>query len=64
MVGFAIVGVRAYTGMGNASAVYEIENVKVVEVPKESTEPVTKVYNKYEIGAGNEYLDIREGNYL
>ncbi|MFJ7934549.1 hypothetical protein [Sporosarcina sp. NPDC096371] len=46
VAGVAIVGVRAYTGMGNASADYEIENIKVVEVPEESTEPVTKAYDE------------------
>lgn len=51
VAGVAIVGVRAYTGMGNASADYEIKSIKVVEVPKESTELVTKVYNKEEISA-------------
>ncbi len=49
MVGFVIVTCITYTGMGNASADYNIENIKGVKVPKVSTEHVTKVYNQEEI---------------
>ena len=45
VVGVAIVGVREYVGIANSSG-DEIKNKKVVEVPKKSTEPVTKVYDK------------------